>query len=96
MAGFTPGPWSIGPAHVVRHQFRDTQDRRVTEWIAECVGEHPPGEIEANAQLITAAPELIALAIEFRDYARSGAQFYYPLGSLQKLDELIARALGHD
>ena len=60
----TPGPWGVGPSHVVRFGWYDQQGRRCTGWIAECVGEHPPGEIEANANLIAAAPLLYEGALD--------------------------------
>jgi hypothetical protein len=60
----TSGPWAVGPKHVIRHQFRDKQNRRVTEWVAECVGQHPPGEIEDNAAFIAAAVNYIRANID--------------------------------
>lgn len=54
-----------------------------------CFDEDPK---PADAQLMTVAPELLALAKKFQALARSGEMFIYPLGTVQKLDELIARA----
>lgn len=61
-AAFTPGPWSIGPAHVVRQQTVDEQGRRVTRFVAEAVLSAPfiEGEREANARLIATAPRMYA------------------------------------
>jgi hypothetical protein len=56
----TPGPWSVGPTHVVRRQFRNEHNQRVTHWVAECCNQvgREREETEANARLIAAAPEL--------------------------------------
>ena len=48
----------------------------------------------ANARLISAAPDGLELAQEFLAFARSGAAFNYPAGSLQKLEQFIAKATG--
>ncbi|GGO96424.1 hypothetical protein [Stakelama pacifica] len=50
--------------------------------------------IEANARLIAAAPDGLEIAEEFLAFARSGANFYYPPGSLQKLEAFVAKARG--
>jgi hypothetical protein len=62
----TPGPWSTGPAHVVRQQTTDEQGRRVTRFVAEAVLSAPfvEGEREANANLIAAAPDMFEALVE--------------------------------
>lgn len=93
-------PWSTGPAHVVRYQWRDDQRRRITEWVAECVGQHPPGEIEANAVLIVVAvnalPALLDRVEEMEaTIARIRAALEYaPPLSADEIDSLIAVEAG--
>jgi hypothetical protein len=48
----------------------------------------------ANARLIAAAPDGLALARTFLDFAKSGGHFAYPPGSLQALEAFIAKATG--
>jgi hypothetical protein len=45
-----------------------------------------------NRALIAAAPEMLDLLKEFQAFVRDGNHFGYPLGSVQKLDELISKA----
>lgn len=52
--------------------------------------EDPTDSELADLQLIAGAPRLLAMAKRFQEFARSGAFFGYPLGSVQELDELIS------
>lgn len=90
-AQHTPGPWRTGPSHVVQYQWHDEQNRRCTSWIAECVGDHPPGEIEANARLIAAAPELLAACELIDAYLYATAR---KSNERQIVQAAIARATG--
>ena len=64
MSGPTPGPWEawLAPTGeaVVRRVYRDKQNRRVTEWPAVC--NCNTLDNMANAHLIAAAPDLLAVA----------------------------------
>lgn len=91
----TPGPWKFIPAD-------DTPGFR--EPAAVSIGGKLmfmpsglvflPGETEANARLIAAAPEGLEIAEDFLSFARSNKSFVYPPGSLQKLEQFIAKARG--
>lgn len=67
--GFTPGPWSVGPQHVVRAVSESDSGARVTRFVAEAVLSAPlvDGEREANARLIAAAPDLYEALCMVRD-----------------------------
>jgi hypothetical protein len=51
-------------------------------------------DVLVDAYLIHAAPDLLAVCLKLRDYALSGAPFAYPLGALQELIDVIAKAEG--
>jgi hypothetical protein len=73
------GGWSLGfsPICLVRG------DRRLVT----------PEQRLANACLIAAAPDMLALIQRFERFA-AGTGFSYPLGSLQELQQVIAKATG--
>lgn len=89
----TPGPWRIG-----KHYGAVVADHPVPEMSGsdhvQAYGGHMVGESIAprNRPLIAAAPEMFDLLKEFQAFVRDGNHFGYPLGSVQKLDELIAKA----
>jgi len=60
MSGYTKGPWTTGPAFVVKAVTKDDLSRTVTNWVAECPksGVKPIEEAYANARLIAAAPDM--------------------------------------
>lgn len=51
-------------------------------------------EAKANARLFVAAPALLAVAQRLLDFAAAGNAFSYPLGSLQEIEQAIAKATG--
>jgi len=78
MSAHTPGPWIVEPcaddydgAINVVSEYSETAGRRTANWIAECdlQREEPHGiaENHANARLIAAAPELLALVRRYLD-----------------------------
>lgn len=102
----TQGPWLYRPQEyddwgIVRAAALDENGyQRVicqanhvtdpTELCAHMVNGTDPAE--ANARLIASAPDGLELAQEFLAFAKSGANFNYPAGSLQKLEQFIAKA----
>lgn len=81
MSKHTPGPWDVNEGDFGIYQL-ETSDQ-----IAEVFSHHPPAELEANARLIAAAPELL----EALKHARS--QMLHPD---QMIDEAIAKSEGRD
>jgi hypothetical protein len=59
-----------------------------------CTYGFPGDPREANALLIAAAPEMLALLQRFKSFPFEGYEFVYPLGSLQELQHIIAKATG--
>ena len=87
-AAFTPGPWSVGPAHVVAQRSADNEGRRTTRFVAEATLSAPyvEGEREANACLIAAAPELYSVLLNIDEWLHSG-------GSMARADDLHCAAI---
>ena len=65
----TPGPWTIGPANIVKAVTEIPGIGRQTQWIADVIDCRPMvvGEREANARLIAAAPKLLAALKAYLD-----------------------------
>lgn len=100
---YTPGPWS--QSHRKRPDGMYSTEVYCVDGhtIASCAWYPRPADPttgaigtyrEANAHLIAAAPDGFELAEEFLAFALSGASFSYPPGSLQKLEQYIAKARG--
>lgn len=75
VSGHTPGPWSVFPYYFVTG---DGERRRLVgqgpyDTVAEVRQGHDglDGDVEANARLIAAAPDLLASNIELRDRLRA-------------------------
>ncbi len=95
-APHTPGPWKHEPVPhqhgfggTTFHIISLTHDGIDTRSVAFTGG----SEAKANARLIAAAPEMLALLQRFERFS-AGTGFVYPLGSLQELRTLIAKATG--
>lgn len=92
----TPGPWTIGAG--IRHadtiginKHRPSDDPEIGEWI-ETIAEVLPGQngvAEADARLIAAAPELLAVAEWFLEYCAQPEQKW-----IDALRATIAKAKG--
>lgn len=97
MASFTPGPWEREGANVLK---LDANHEVVFN--AEVMSDNA----NADAQLISAAPELLGLALEIREYLEfkiEGWKFEYPDNSaiiltaerkLEMCNAAIAKATG--
>lgn len=94
-AQHTPGPWQIRGA-----KFSDG----LAVWSGTPGGPDEyrvcglgvaghPDECSANAALIAAAPAMLALLQRFKRFSETTG-FVYPLGSLQELEEIVAKATG--
>lgn len=99
---FQPPPWTAEPDedfgpikgmedveayHVVSHGYDD-------ETPIVCAGtKHWPLWRE-QALILAASLDLLKVARVMLDHARSGEHFSYPLGSLQMLEEAVAKAEG--
>lgn len=94
----TPGPWIIGNRGMVY-----TADLRKAIASCENLGHDEPGEADANARLIVAAPEmleaLISVRNEYRRYVLNDPKnLEDAVGSrvLAKIDAAIAKAEGRE
>lgn len=97
-AKHTPGPWSrnIKPAikYCTIFAGRNTH-------VAHLANGLPEDEVEANCNLITAAPELLAaleaLRTELRQHIKFDVRKHYSLMTADvAADNAIRKALGHD
>lgn len=92
MSEHTPGPWhrNIKPASKYNTIFagRNTHVARlVIDQLAE-------GEVEANCNLIAAAPSLLALCVEMRDWLKPELEREPNRTFFWKLVDAIKRATG--
>jgi len=106
----TPGPWHYRPdgyddwgivrasnevGRLIGPIICQARDPEATD---ECtLAKHRAAKTdpwEANARLIAAAPDGLALAEAFDAFAKSGVSFVYPPGSLQMIAEYLAKARG--
>ena len=85
MSKHTPGPWDVDEGDFGIYQL-ETSDQ-----IAEVFSHHPPAELEANARLIAAAPELLGALHSVMAEWRDG----YGLNCLEQVRAAIAKAEGH-
>ncbi len=96
-AAHTPGPWvcyaDLPSTEPDWHIVTTSNRLRV---LANVHIEPGNKTDEANARLIAAAPDLLAIALRFRDYTKGPDGYRYPLGSVQELDAAIAKATGAD
>ena len=80
----TPGPWRVGDwLHVVA-----ADNTR----IATIAGSGDANR--ANATLIAAAPDLLAVLHELRDCAGYWSEYDVPIGIVGRIDAAIAKATG--
>lgn len=96
MSKHTSGPWAVFNQSDV---FTNRDDGKVSEYIADCaVEELELSEIQANARLIAAAPELLeALILLEREMVESGNAGSVDYGwkpAIEKTRAAIAKATG--
>lgn len=92
MSKHTPGPWMVLPS-VQNGQFAILTKHGPRKDIA-CTYGFPGDPREANARLIAAAPEMLALLRRFKSFPFEGHEFAYPPDSLQELNHIITKATG--
>lgn len=85
----TPGPWWLDETDPGAFEVCGKLNGFCADIVLSSYFDNP-----ADAHLIAAAPEGLEIAEEFLAFARSGKAFSYPPGSLQKLEQFIAKARG--
>lgn len=93
MSAHTPGPWEAKPLRIgAAITVYDKKDRPIattcSNTTAATMEMHRAGEVQANARLIAAAPELLAALQEANQYIN---QLSRPVLK-QKVADLIAKA----
>lgn len=97
----TPGPWEIRfsangyPYGINAPNGDDRKPGAVGSLVLRWGAFALPSSAEAlaNARLIAAAPEMLALLQRFERFSATTG-FTYPLGSLQELQQILAKATG--
>lgn len=84
----TPGPWDADEEDFSIYQI-ETSDQ-----IAEVFSHHPPEELEANARLIAAAPELLEALIELTEYSGGAFCVCDDPHVMDRVKAVIAKARG--
>ena len=69
MGMYTPGPWKVGPEFAYEIQTSNGKHEIATAYWPDT---HIDEEIEANARLIAAAPEMLDMLIELQDFKCHG------------------------
>src|SRR5688572_17285224 len=83
----TPGPWRVHGFHIEARAFDGSW-----KYVSDRVRGGSPEAAEANARLIAAAPELLAVVIAYREACRNQNIL---LGSINgDADDVIAKATG--
>jgi len=94
-ASHTPGPWEIEDEYVQQAGKPDVGLCSVLNMdVGGDKGWYRGPTTEANARLMAAAPDLLAVAKRMLDFALDGGDFAYPLGSLYELEQAVAKAEG--
>lgn len=98
MSGHTPGPWHIGQGNGEGSVFSDSGRMRLEEGgttlYPVCKVFDFAGELEANARLIAAAPDLLEALKACHDWASGGYHEAIPGDLLRKASDAIDRAEG--
>lgn len=92
MSYHTPGPWQIGPMHrTIRPSFKNPGENGS---FAICHMYVDGKDHVANARLIAASPDLLAVAIELEESSAYWSEYDVPLGIVERLRAAIAKAKG--
>jgi hypothetical protein len=88
----TPGPWAVK-----HHEDTDTYSiivagRQWNSWTVAALGHSK--EDEANARLIAAAPDLLAVCQELEESVEYWSEYDVPLGIVDRIRAAIAKATG--
>lgn len=90
----TPGPWDriIADGYTVRHPqvYSDAGPVANATWL----GDGRIDELNANARLIAAAPELLAVLQELAESAEYWSEYDVPVGIVDRINDAIAKAVG--
>ena len=90
MSKHTSGPWSVGPQQSVTSRGWSIADKNGNR-LAFVLGEHSP-ELQANARLIAAAPDLLVALMLAKDMMIAN-DLSLPK-TFEVIDEAIAKARG--
>ncbi len=92
MSNYTPGPWRVSNGKVTKEIQVWSHVKRIAECsVSKALG-YP--EIKANAQLISAAPDLLAVVKELEESADYWGEYDVPLGIVDRIRAAIAKAEG--
>lgn len=94
MSKHTAGPWKLCREEHPRGWIVDANDGQYTI----CIVRDGTGEAQniANARLIAAAPELLAVLQELRESADYWSEYDVPCGIVDRIDAAIAKAVSHE
>ena len=94
MSGHTPGPWSIEPKPYSQFYIQITGgDLKAIASLHAGALRNKPYQ-HANARLIAAAPDLLAVVKELEESAEYWSEYDVPLGIVDRLRDAIAKATG--
>jgi hypothetical protein len=85
---FTPGPWEAYETEIGYSVGKSDCE------ICDIVADFSAKEMEANAQLISAAPEMLKVLIELQECSEYWSEYDVPLGIHYRIKVAIAKAKG--
>lgn len=88
----TPGPWHVGDKFVLCAQGVRIAD--ASPW-ASADTRRSDEEIDANARLIAAAPDLYSVVEELEESSNYWSEYCVPIGIVDRLRDALAKARGH-
>lgn len=104
----TPGPWVLIDAdsetpHIVAEQGKKWNNPTVCTFYDDVTPEdsvtigawyEQHDNFKANARLIAAAPDLLAVLLELQESAQYWSEYDVPLGIVDRINAAIAKATG--
>lgn len=101
MSKHTPGPWYIGKdandqnRHIYAEQVVRSDDGDAWHPLIACTDDDEQQvDWRANARLIAAAPDLLAVVQELEESAGYWSEYDVPLGIVDRMRAAIAKATG--
>lgn len=95
MSEHTPGPWRTGKGAGSRYTVYDKFSQRVGDFFEGVMAtQRSDEECAANARLGAAAPDLLAMCEELSECADYWSEYDVPIGIVERLRAVIAKAKG--
>lgn len=88
----TPGPWSRNVPPATKYPTVWSGRNKHVAYVK--TDGLPSAQVEANLQLIAAAPDLLAVVLELQESAAYWSEYDVPVGIVDRINAAIAKATG--